>query len=45
MVVMASQMMHHTHNYELNPRTTNKKTKRKKHKWNGKMERKMEEET
>jgi len=30
-------MMHHTHNYKLNPRATNKKNKRQKHKWNGEM--------
>ena len=46
MVVMASQMMHHTHNYELNPRTKNKNTKRKKkHKLNGEMEGKWNEKT
>jgi len=38
MVVMASQMMHYTHNFELNPREINKRTKRRKHKWNGEME-------
>jgi len=31
-------MMHHTHNYKLNLRASNKRTKRQKHKWNGEME-------
>jgi len=45
MVVMTSQMMHHTHNYEWNSRTTNKETKRQKHTWNGEMEGKRNEKT
>jgi len=41
MVDMVSQMMHHTHDYEWNPRATNKRTKRQKNikgmeKWNEK---------
>ena len=45
MVVIVSQMMHHTHNYKLNLRASNKRTKRQKHKWNEEMEGKWNEKT
>jgi len=45
MVVMASQMMHHTHDYEWNQEQQRRETKRQKHKWNGEMEGKWNEKT